>query len=340
MSLRSRMDVGALAALGMAPILPFAGFAAMAPLAAYTMALAFFGLPHVLSELRYVDRRFGRRLAPAFWAPIAALLAVIVAARACVVFGLAPAEIGAPIELCAGALLALVCVRGGRTPTALTRKAVALTVAGAIGAATMIAPFTTSVAVAILHNFTPLGFLWQIAPRAQRSRVMAAAGCGLLLLPLLAAMGGAHWALHALGVPPTPLDPLGAGPLAEHLGVYVPRPFLDGSRAVDFFTASVIAQGAHYLAVIVILPALLQRLDPYSAGLVAWPRGALFALLCIVVAGFGLTGFFADFARARAYFGLFAAVHAWIEVPVLILALTGADRLERQSPVSTLSQQA
>ena len=192
----------------------------------------------------------------------------------------------------------------------------------------MIAPFTTSVAVAILHNFTPLGFLWQIAPRAARPRVMAAAGFGLLLLPLLAAMGGAHLALNALGFSPSAFDPLGAGPLAEHLGVYVPRAFVDGPRAVDFFTASVIAQGAHYLAVIVILPFLLGRLDPGAAGLVAWPRGVLFALLCAAAAGLALSPFFADFARARAYYGLFAAIHAWIEVPVLILALTGGARGE------------
>jgi hypothetical protein len=318
------MDVGAVVALGMAPILPFAAFATMAPLAAYTMALAFFGLPHVLSELRYVDRRFGRRLSLSYLAPIAALLAVIVAARACVVFGAAPAEIGAPVELGAGAMLALVCARGGST-----QKAVALSVAGAIGGATMIAPFTTSVAVAILHNFTPLGFLWQIAPRAARPRVMAAAGFGLLLLPLLAAMGGAHLALNALGASPSVLDPLGAGPLAEHLGVYVPRPFLDGPRAVDFFTGSVIAQGAHYLAVIAILPFLLRRLDPGAAGLVAWPRGVLFALLCVAAAALAVGPFFADFARARAYYGLFAAAHAWIEVPVLILALTGGAAGER-----------
>jgi hypothetical protein len=317
----SRIDIGAAAALGMAPILPFAAFAAMAPLAAYTVALAFFGLPHVLSELRYVDRRFGRRLPPALLAQIAALLCVIVAARACVLFGAAPASVGAPVELGSGALLALLCARGGcARGGGGARKAVALSVAGAIGGATMIAPFTTSVAVAILHNFTPLGFLWQIAPRGERPRVMAAAGFGLLLLPLLAAMGAAHW---ALGAGPSPFDPLGAGPLAEHLGVYVPRPFLDGPRAVDFFTASVIAQGAHYLGVIVILPWMLGRLDPGARGLVRWPRGVLFALFCAGVAGLALSGFFADFARARAYYGLFAAVHAWIEVPVLILALTG-----------------
>jgi hypothetical protein len=331
MTPRSRIDLCGVVALGMAPILPFAAFATMAPLAAYTTALAFFGLPHVLSELRYVDRRFGRRLSLSHLAPIAALLAVIVAARACVVFGAAPAEIGAPVELCAGAMLALVCARGASTRASWTRKAVALSVAGAIGVATMIAPFTTSVAVAILHNFTPLGFLWQIAPRPARPRVMAAAGFGLLLLPLLAAAGGAHLSLNAFGASPSALDPLAAGPLVDHLGVYVPRPFLDGPCAEDFFTASVIAQGAHYLCVIVILPLLLGRLDPDAGGLVAWPRGILFALFCAAVAGLALGPFFADFARARAYYGLFAAAHAWIEVPVLILALTGGGRPEPES---------
>ena len=34
----------------------------IAPLAVYSLTLAAFGLPHVLSELRYVDRRFGRSL--------------------------------------------------------------------------------------------------------------------------------------------------------------------------------------------------------------------------------------------------------------------------------------
>ncbi len=247
-------------------------------------------------------------------------------------FGLAPLEVGAPVELGAGALLARVCARG-----AFTRKLVALSVAGAIGGATLIAPFTTSVAVAIAHNFTPLGFLWQIAPPVVRRRVMAAAGFGLLLLPMLAAMGGADWMLTALGASPRSLDPLGAGPLAEHLGVYVPRAFVDAPRAIDFFTASVIAQGAHYLAVIVILPWMLGRLDPNAAGLVAWPRGASFALLCAVVAGLGLTRFFGDFAQARAYYGLFAAVHAWIEVPVLILALTGGDEAESLTSAASLA---
>ena len=59
------------------------------PLLVYSVTLAAFGLPHVLSELRYVDRRFGRRLAPPRIAAMVALLAAVVTARACGVFGLA-----------------------------------------------------------------------------------------------------------------------------------------------------------------------------------------------------------------------------------------------------------
>ena len=130
-------------------------------------------------------------------------------------------------------------------------------------------------------------------------------GFGLLLLPLLVAMGGAHLALNAFGCSPSALDPFGAGPLAEHLGVYVPRAFVDGPRAVDFFTASVIAQGAHYLAVIAILPSCwAARTGRGGPRRLAARR--LFALLCAAAAGLALSPFFADFARARAYYGVFA----------------------------------
>ena len=43
------------------------------PLATYTTTLAVLGLPHVLVELRYVQRRFGARLARGTAASMAAL---------------------------------------------------------------------------------------------------------------------------------------------------------------------------------------------------------------------------------------------------------------------------
>jgi hypothetical protein len=75
----------------------FTGFALLAtlsPLAAYSVALAAFGLPHVLSELRYVDRRFGRRLERGLVVTVLAMLTGIVAIRAATVAKLIPPAIG------------------------------------------------------------------------------------------------------------------------------------------------------------------------------------------------------------------------------------------------------
>jgi len=312
----SARDRAALAAAATALAL-FAAAASLAPLAAYTLILAVFGLPHVASELRYVDRRFGRRIDPGFLAVVALLLAAIVAVRASVVFRLLPADIGAPAELGGVALLALGCAGG-----AAVRKGLALAVGLTIGAGALAAPFETSVALAVLHNFTPLGFLWQIAPRPGRGRVMTLACFAFLVLPLLAATGLLRAALEGLGGVMNGFDPLAAGPLSEQLRVYVPAPLLDGPRAADLFTASVVAQGAHYLAVIVVLPALLDRFEPHARGLAPWPAGPAFAALCLVAAAPTFAAFAHDFSQGRAIYGIAAAVHAWIEIPILILALT------------------
>jgi hypothetical protein len=308
-------------------LLSFTGLAILAPLATYSVTLALFGLPHVSSELRYVDRRFGRRLERRFLLPIAILLPVIVAIRTGVVFHLLDARLGVPAELGGVAILALACARG---PAG--RKRLALLVAATIGGATAFAPYATAVTLSILHNLTPLGFLWQIVPRARRSRVMGWAAGGFLGLPLLVATGWPRDALHRLIDPLMGLDPLHAGPLADNLFVYVPPQFVATPQAVDLFTASVVAQGAHYSAVIILLPLLLARLDPQARGLVAWPPGMIFAFLCAGAAALGLARFLGGFAEARALYGIVASVHAWLEIPVLILALTGAAQPSSQSP--------
>ena len=58
-----------------------AGFASAMPLLAYAGSLALFGAPHVLTELRYVDGRFGSRLRSVNGFAILAILALVVALR-------------------------------------------------------------------------------------------------------------------------------------------------------------------------------------------------------------------------------------------------------------------
>ena len=105
-----RLATGAIAATAC-----FAGLAVVAPLATYTVTLAVFGLPHVLSELRYVDRRFGRRLERCFLIPMAVLLPAIATIRAGVVLHVIPVALGLPAELGGLVLLALAARAGQRS---------------------------------------------------------------------------------------------------------------------------------------------------------------------------------------------------------------------------------
>ena len=135
-----------------------------APLATYTVTLAVFGLPHVLSELRYVDRRFGRRLDRRFLLPILLLLPMIVAVRASWVLHLIPTGPGLCGELFGVALLALLCARGSGA-----RKSVAVAVAVVLGGATAVDSFATAVALSILPQHDAARF--SLADRAPRATI-------------------------------------------------------------------------------------------------------------------------------------------------------------------------
>ncbi|HEX7776189.1 MAG TPA: hypothetical protein VF449_06650, partial [Parvibaculum sp.] len=228
----------ATAAAALAAVLLFAGCAVAMPLAVYTVTLALFGLPHVLSELRYVDRRFARRIGYPLLPVIGGLLLLIAATRTAAVFHFVPAKVALPGELGLVALLAL-SVAGG----SVRRRIAALVIGFGIGAAAALAPFDTAITFSILHNLTPLGFFWQLVPARQRLRVMAPATFGLVGLPLLVATGLPRLALSGAGLGDPGFDPMNAGSLGAHLFVYVPGALTASTHAVDFFTASVVAQG-------------------------------------------------------------------------------------------------
>ena len=53
----------------------------------------------------------------------------------------------------------------------------------------------------------------------------------------------------------------------------------------------------------------------------------------MAVAAASLAGFAAAFGEARAIYGLAASFHAWLELPLIVLALTAAQ--PSSSPTST-----
>jgi hypothetical protein len=151
---------------------------------------------------------------------------------------------------------------------------------------------------------------------------------------VLVATGLPRLALVAAGVVAPAIDPLNAGPLADHLYIYVPVPLQSAASAVDLFSASVVAQCAHYAAVILVLPALLAAGDPDARGLVAWPRGRLFVTSLAVLSSLALYRFAGGFVSARSLYGIAASLHAWVEIPLVVIAVTRTRHANRAIPIS------
>ncbi|MBI5264340.1 MAG: hypothetical protein HY852_21285 [Bradyrhizobium sp.] len=304
------------------------------PLLVYSLTLATFGLAHVLSELRYVDRRFSRSLERRELVAIAVLLLGALAARISGVSGLVGIGTALPVELGFVVAMALSVARGS-----LAQRGLAATIGTALGAATFAAPFDTAVSLSILHNLTPLAFLWELAPRRSRTIIILVASIVFVALPLLVATGLPRLVLQTWLPATSALDPLAAGPLASQLYVYVPSPLLHRAEAIDLFSASVVAQCAHYAAVIIVLPTMLAARDPEAQGIVPWPKGVIFAALLAAASAFAAYRFSLGFVSARALYAIAASVHAWIEVPLIVIALSrGTDQPSSSSP--TLAEAA
>jgi hypothetical protein len=300
---------------------------ATAPLFAYAASLATFGLAHVLTELRYVDRRFSRRFGPGALRTLLALLGAIVALRLAAFVPGASALPLRELELAAVAGLAAAaaapCLRRGEPVAA----ALSVAVTAAIASGLAVAPGTTLVVFALLHNLTPIGFLAERLEGAPRRRALALCAFAFVVVPAVIVSGVfTEWLVGAAASSPD-FAPFPVGPIEAHLGVFVPQAWLDERWAIDLFAAAAYLQCAHYAVVIGVLPRLGAE-EP-GAPLLPWPRGARFVLLTCVAAGLALAGFVQAFGDSRRAYGVVAAIHAWSEVPVLLLSVGAGFRIAR-----------
>jgi hypothetical protein len=296
--------------------------ATAAPLWTYAVTLALFGLPHVAVELRYVDQRFGGRLDRALALALGGGLLGIVLLRTAGVVGIGSAGSRAAIEFALGAwliaaLLPRLLVRG---PWPALVGVLLLASALWLAAA---APLAALVAFAVLHNLTPVGFLAERLRGPARRRALAWCALAFGLVPIAIATGWLPALLGDLGLEASLAGPPGIGELDEHLGVFVPAAWRGRDFAFDLFAAAALLQCLHYVVVIGVLPRLGGTVEG-SPPRCRWPAPRVFAGL---VAGSALllcAGYAADFGSARAVYGIVAAIHAWIEVPVLLLAAASA----------------
>ncbi|MDZ4740444.1 MAG: hypothetical protein SGJ03_11135 [Alphaproteobacteria bacterium] len=292
---------------------------AIAPIAFFVLMISAFGLPHVLYELRYCDERFSERAPPVLLGVLGALVGTIALGRIANGTHWLSSDILVPIELGLGATLASVAAYWMRERRWLGAL---IGIAFALGAS--FKPIETFVVWAWLHNLTPLGFVAEVTQGPERRRWLMMLSVPFFVLPALVATGIFHdIAAVVLAMPELQnLSMFGAGD----------RPLLSflppGSYDLNLFSAAVVAQSMHYVAVIVLLPRLLK--DKTSRTLVAWPGWGMFAagVSAVALVAFGI--YAVSYSDARAAYAVAAAIHAWIELPVLLLALGQGFRSARR----------
>jgi hypothetical protein len=284
------------------------------PLFVYGLSLALFGLPHVLAELRYVFFRFGGRWPRNAVIVVGSLLTAIVVLRIMQLGGLLTTSRWLPIELILVAALAAMVL------PALWRRGVGRAVVGGtlvvgVGLGAAYAPIATALALAILHNFTPVGFFAEGLRGADRRKALQWSAWVFIAVPLVILSGLPSEVFRSFSLHAAEASWLPTGPLADHIKVYVPATLESGAWAVPLFSAMVFAQCMHYAAVIHVLPRMGET-----------PQGTSPLLsVGLAVIGLAMLGAFSqDFSFSRSAYGIAAAVHAWVEVPVLLAALLGA----------------
>ena len=296
-------------------VLTSAFFAVALPLATYTLTLATFGLAHVLVELRYVDARFNSRIGGYLRQGVIPLLIGIVSLRILQVTGLISSKVGIPLELsCVVALVALVV-------PVLARRSWGLAIAGVTACATvtagvLIAPVETLLVFAVLHNLTPVGFIAEHLRGQKRRHALIACALVFTILPLIIVSGLPEAALAAVGLVAPEASLLSVGSLSSHLGAFVPTRLQGEAIALHVFSAAVFLQCMHYAVVILVLSKW-----EHSDTFLPWPRPQLFHCCVMALGALLFVGFTLSFRDTRAVYGIAAAIHAWVELPILLLAL-------------------
>lgn len=271
------------------------------PVELYLIALAVFGLPHVLWEMAWVWRVWSATLPRVTWVLLASALLLQAAARIALWHGRVDADVAA---LCDAATLALallaMLVLWPRVPLRRRWLLVALAVAVPmllIGIADTPAVMGLLALLAIAHNFTPIGLVpadarlgsWQA-----RRVLLALFALPLALFALLLAWG-------AGSTPSIASRPSELGWVQQ----VSPR------VAAAVLPALVWAQCLHYLAVIYLVPRSIGT---------AW-QGVPWRSLALLASALLFAYFVVDFTAARGLYAVAAGMHAWLEWPLILLVL-------------------
>lgn len=300
------------------------------PLATYTLTLATFGLTHVLTELHYVNNRFRQRLNNHLQIQISQLLFLIICVRSLQIFDIIPSWVGILLEL--GFVVGLVVI----VIPILAKKDWRLGILGMTLSAILTMGIFWSASLTlllftVLHNITPVGFIAEKLRGKQRNYALLACAVVFIFIPLVIVSGIPNQVLSSIGGVALEAALFPVGGLDLHLGAFVPAQLRDQAIAIPAFSAAVFLQSMHYAVVIGILPKWESpEQSRKSKSLFFWIVAFLSSLLFVA--------FTISFIKTRAVYAIVSAVHAWVEIPILLLALAIPENYLR-SDESGSSQQ-
>lgn len=297
------------------------------PLFSYACGLAVFGFAHVVRELQFVDQRFGARIQRNFACGLFILLTGVVIARSINVFIPSYANVAYNCELFLVFLLVLL-VPFTMAKKSDYRKFHSLGIAIAIGCGFLVSPITTILILAVLHNLTPIGFMTEIVPKERKLAVVVISAIVFLLIPAMIAVGIFEQIFSPLFSVRENYNIFPTGPLRQHLGVFLPAVIRNADFATNAFSAVVFTQCMHYLAVIYVMPALQNALTQPKdiKTYLPWPRARVTAVVIISVTIIMLISYWQDFRWTRSIYGIAAALHAYVEIPILLWAFSTIEQ--------------
>lgn len=296
------------------------GVAMAVPGPLYLVALALFGLPHVVWELGFLHSRYRGRW-PLRWLMLSGAVLLVHAglrtANWLEVFSATALQVADLLALLLLMLMLAVSPRGLGWGPRLGALVVGLAIMAALDAGHVAG---TLLCLALAHNFTPVGLAWDMARQDPGYRQLAWGASGLFMLPL------AMVAVGAAGYWPTPLTNVGTEGLSTPWSKTLAGPL---QQAI--LSAMVVAQCLHYHFVIRVLPASERQRTgqhPLPLRVRQW---------AIVVSATLAAYFIHDYPVARRLYAVAAGLHAWIEWPILLMTLLAAPSAAQADAVHAIN---
>jgi hypothetical protein len=273
-------------------------------LTTYALTLATFGIAHVAIELRYIDSRFHQRFGNKIEVRLLQLVLAIALLRVASILGIFTSNIARLLELGCG--LGLVAIATHQLWISnWWRGSIGIIIGCLLGIGTLVDPIATSVIFAIIHNLTPIGFILD-RQGLKSPRILWICGLVFCLLPVVVFLVR----LSSIVRIPLELNP-------NYLGAFVAPSWQELSIAYPLFSAVAFLQCLHYAAVI----GLFSQWTPHAKSFLAGLAAKYFYLLIVGISICFFIAFQHSFMLTRAFYGIVASIHAWIEIPLLLLLL-------------------